>query len=59
MPSGLPPETDMLADSVPAACPRRARFDAVTKVGTPIIHLSFTRHQVKDLPPVAIDHPPG
>jgi len=30
---------------------------AVTKVGTLIIHLSLTRHQVKDLPPVDIDHP--
>jgi len=27
---------------------------AVTKIGTLIIHLSLTRHQVKDLPPVEI-----
>jgi sporulation protein YlmC with PRC-barrel domain len=27
-------------------------IDAVTKIGTLIIHLSLTRHQVKDLPPV-------
>jgi hypothetical protein len=25
---------------------------AVTKIGTLLIHLSLTRHQVKDLPPV-------
>ena len=30
---------------------------AVTKIGTLLIHLSLTRHQVKDLPPVDIDHP--
>jgi len=30
---------------------------AVTKIGTLLIHLSLTRHQVKDLPPVNIDHP--
>ena len=30
---------------------------AVTKIGTLLIHLSFTKHQVKDLPPVDIDHP--
>ena len=27
-------------------------IDAVTKIGTLLIHLSLTRHQVKDLPPV-------
>ena len=30
---------------------------AVTKIGTLLIHLSLTRRQVKDLPPVDIDHP--
>jgi sporulation protein YlmC with PRC-barrel domain len=30
---------------------------AVTKIGTMLIHLSLTKHQVKDLPPVDIDHP--
>ncbi len=30
---------------------------AVTKIGTLLIHLSLTKHQVKDLPPVDIDHP--
>jgi sporulation protein YlmC with PRC-barrel domain len=30
---------------------------AVTKMGTLLIHLSLTKHQVKDLPPVDIDHP--
>jgi len=30
---------------------------AVTKIGTLLIHLSLTKHQVKDLPPVNIDHP--
>jgi sporulation protein YlmC with PRC-barrel domain len=34
-------------------------IDAVTKIGTLLIHLSLTRHQVKDLPPVDIDHPAG
>jgi hypothetical protein len=32
-------------------------IDAVTKIGTLLIHLSLTRRQVKDLPPVDIDHP--
>jgi sporulation protein YlmC with PRC-barrel domain len=32
---------------------------AVTKIGTLLIHLSLTKHQVKDLPPVDIDHPAG
>jgi sporulation protein YlmC with PRC-barrel domain len=32
---------------------------AVTKIGTLLIHLSLTRHQVKDLPPVDIDYPAG
>ena len=32
---------------------------AVTKIGTLLIHLSLTKHQVKDLPPVSIDHPAG
>jgi hypothetical protein len=27
---------------------------AVTKIGTLLIHLSLTKHQVKDLPPVDI-----
>jgi sporulation protein YlmC with PRC-barrel domain len=30
-------------------------ISAVTKIGTMLIHLSLTRHQVKDLPPVNID----
>ena len=30
---------------------------AVTKIGTLLIHLSLTKHQVKDLPPVDIDQP--
>ena len=30
---------------------------AVTKIGTLLIHLRLTKHQVKDLPPVDIDHP--
>ena len=34
-------------------------ISAVTKIGTLLIHLSLTKHQVKDLPPVAIDHPAG
>ena len=32
---------------------------AVTKIGTLLIRLSITRHQVEDLPPVDIDHPAG
>jgi sporulation protein YlmC with PRC-barrel domain len=32
---------------------------AVAKIGTMLIHLSLTKHQVKDLPPVDIDHPAG
>jgi sporulation protein YlmC with PRC-barrel domain len=32
---------------------------AVTKIGTLLIHLSLTKHQVKDLPPVDIDHAAG
>ena len=32
---------------------------SVTKIGTLLIHLSLTKHQVKDLPPVDIDHPAG
>ena len=32
---------------------------AVTKIGTLLIHLSLTRHQVKDLPRVDVDHPAG
>lgn len=31
----------------------------VTKIGTMIIHLSLIRRQMKDLPPVDIDHPAG
>lgn len=34
-------------------------IDAVTKLGTLIIHLSLTKHQVKDLPPVDVDHLAG
>jgi sporulation protein YlmC with PRC-barrel domain len=34
-------------------------ISAVTKIGTLLIHLSLTKHQVKDLPPVDIDHPAG
>jgi sporulation protein YlmC with PRC-barrel domain len=34
-------------------------ISAVTKIGTMIIHLSITKHQVKDLPPVDFDHPAG
>ena len=30
-------------------------ISAVTKIGTLLIHLSLTKHQVKDLPPVHID----
>jgi hypothetical protein len=30
---------------------------AVAKIGTMLIHLSLTKHQVKTLPPVDIDHP--
>jgi sporulation protein YlmC with PRC-barrel domain len=29
---------------------------AVTKIGTLLVHLSLTRRQVEDLPPVAIEH---
>jgi sporulation protein YlmC with PRC-barrel domain len=32
---------------------------AVTKIGTLLIHLSLTKHQVKDLLPGDIDHPAG
>jgi sporulation protein YlmC with PRC-barrel domain len=32
---------------------------AVTKIGTLLIHLSLTRHQVKDLPPADTDHLAG
>jgi sporulation protein YlmC with PRC-barrel domain len=32
---------------------------AVTKIGTLLIHLSLTRRQVKDLPPVHINRPAG
>jgi hypothetical protein len=32
---------------------------AVTKIGTFLIHLSLTKHQVKDLQPADIDHPAG
>ena len=31
----------------------------MTKIGTFLIHLSLTRHQVKDLPPMDIDHLAG
>jgi sporulation protein YlmC with PRC-barrel domain len=34
-------------------------ISAVTKIGTLLIHLSLTKHQVEDLPPVDIDHPAG
>jgi len=30
---------------------------AVTRIGTLLVQLSLTKHQVKDLPPVDIDHP--
>jgi len=29
-------------------------ISAVTKIGTMLIHLSLTKHQVKDLPPAEI-----
>jgi sporulation protein YlmC with PRC-barrel domain len=32
---------------------------AVTKIGTLLIQLSLAKHQVKDLPPVDVDHPAG
>ena len=32
---------------------------SVIKFGTLLIHLSLTKHQVEDLPPVDIDHPAG
>jgi hypothetical protein len=32
---------------------------AVTKFGTLLIHLSLTKHQVKDLLPADIDNPAG
>ena len=32
---------------------------AVTKIGTLLIHLSLTRHQVDSLPSVDVDHPAG
>ena len=32
---------------------------AVTKIGTLLMHLRLTRHQVKELPPVDSDHPAG
>ena len=32
---------------------------AVTKIGTLLIHLSLSKHQVKDLVPVDTDHPVG
>jgi hypothetical protein len=31
----------------------------VTKIGILLIHLSLTKHQVKDLPSVDMDHPAG
>ena len=34
-------------------------ISAVTKIGTLLIHLSLTKHQVNDLPPVDIDHAAG
>jgi sporulation protein YlmC with PRC-barrel domain len=34
-------------------------IDAVTEIGTLLIHLSLTKHQVKDLPAVDSDHPAG
>ncbi len=34
-------------------------ISAVTKIGTLLIHLGLTRHQVKGLPPVDRDHPAG
>jgi sporulation protein YlmC with PRC-barrel domain len=32
---------------------------AVTKIGTLLVHLSLTKHQVKDLPSVDFDYPAG
>jgi hypothetical protein len=32
---------------------------AVAKIGTLLIHLSLTKHQVKNLSSVDIDHPAG
>ena len=32
---------------------------AVTKIGTLLVHLSLTKHQVEDLPPVDIEHRAG
>jgi sporulation protein YlmC with PRC-barrel domain len=32
---------------------------AVTKIGTLLVHLSLTKHQVEDLPPVDIDYRAG
>lgn len=32
---------------------------AVTRIGTLLVHLSLTKHQVKGLPPVDGDHPAG
>jgi sporulation protein YlmC with PRC-barrel domain len=34
-------------------------ISAVTKLGTLLVHLSLSKHQVKNLPPVDIDHPAG
>jgi sporulation protein YlmC with PRC-barrel domain len=34
-------------------------IDAVTKIGTMLIHLSLTKHQVEALPPVDTDHAAG
>ncbi len=34
-------------------------ISAVTKIGTLLVHLSLTKHQVKDLPSVDIHHPAG
>lgn len=34
-------------------------ISAVTKFGTLLIHLSLTKHQVKDLPPMDREHPAG
>jgi len=34
-------------------------ISAVTKIGTLLVHLSLTKHQVEDLPPAAIEHRAG
>jgi len=50
---GLVVETGHMRGHKEVAIP----IGAVTKIGTLLIQLSLTKHQVKDLPPVDIDHP--